>query len=263
MPNADPLDARAIAAALGALAPRAEVRVVARCGSTNSVLLEEAPTAKDRIAVLLAEEQTAGRGRRGRRWYGARGGSIALSLRRAMKIAVRDAPGLSLVAGVAAVRALGAPGVALKWPNDLVVDGRKLGGILVETRANGTRLTAVIGIGLNYRASAALRARFGRRIASLEELLDPLASRNALAARLVAGLIEALDAFEAEGLPAFLGDWEALDAHAGRRLRVRLADGRVLAGVAEGLTGEGALRLRTRAGVRAVSSGRVVSARTA
>ncbi len=106
-----------------------EVRKVERCGSTNTVLLDEGKPG----VLLIADEQTAGRGRRGRRWYSAPGADIAFSL--SAEVA-KPPPGLSLVAGVAAARALRALGVAqaaLKWPNDLLVGGAKLGGILVET----------------------------------------------------------------------------------------------------------------------------------
>src|SRR5262245_44431306 len=121
----DPLEAAAIAL------PDVDVRVIARCTSTNELLLRER---SDAAALLAADLQTAGRGRRGRRWHGAPGG-ITYSLRRRVRRSTRELAGLSLVAGVAvarALRALGVRGAALEWPNDLMVDGAKLGGILVE-----------------------------------------------------------------------------------------------------------------------------------
>jgi BirA family biotin operon repressor/biotin-[acetyl-CoA-carboxylase] ligase len=248
----DLLDAGAIAV------PGLEVRVVERCSSTNDVLLSEAP---GRAVLLAAEEQTAGRGRRGRRWHSARGAGLTFSLARIVRKPPRELPGLSLVAGVAAVRALRGLGVvraALKWPNDLVVDGAKLGGILVETRAQRGASLAVIGIGINCRRDAALELRLRRRLASLDRWL-PSISRNLLIARIARELLEALDRFEAHGLEPLAREWESLDAHAGQRLRVRLADGRVLTGVARGLADDGGLRLLTRRGLRAVRSGRVLS----
>src|SRR5436190_7695679 len=141
-----------------------EVRRIERCASTNDVLL-----AANRPGVLLiADEQTAGRGRRGRRWYSAPGAGLTFSL--SVKIG-RPVAGLSLVAGVAAARALRALGVAqaaLKWPNDLEVDGAKLGGILVETRG----ALAVIGIGIHCRRDAALEARLRRPTAALGQLMQ-------------------------------------------------------------------------------------------
>ena len=155
------------------------------------------------------------------------------------------------------------PQAGLKWPNDLVAGGAKLGGVLVETRREERATLAVIGVGVNYRNAAELRRRLRRRIASLDELCVPLPSRNDIIRRTALALLEAVDAFESRGLDAVREDWEAMDAHAGQRLRVRLADGRVLTGVAAGLTEDGGLQLRTRGGVRAVRSGRVISSRAA
>jgi BirA family biotin operon repressor/biotin-[acetyl-CoA-carboxylase] ligase len=239
--------------------PGVEVRVVERCGSTNSVLLKEPGEA---TVLLAAEAQTAGRGRRGRRWHSQPGADLTFSLATTLRRPARELAALSLVAGVAAARALRRAGVArasLKWPNDLVVDGAKLGGILVETRGAGGASRAVIGIGINCRRAAGLESRLRRRIAALGDFIAP--QRNALIRAIARELLAALQRFEARGFEA--ADWEALDAHAGQCLRVRLADGRTLSGVACGLAEDGALRLRNRGGVQAVRSGRVVAARAA
>ncbi len=259
----DFLDAARIRAELGALADKIQVETLDACGSTNSELLHAPRAAGARL--LVAEEQVAGRGRRGRRWISALGDGLALSLRRDFASAPRDLAALSLAAGVATARALRAFGVRelrLKWPNDLLIGGAKLGGILVETRAAvGTApasIAAVVGVGVNLRAAAGLGARLRRRVAALEDALAPLPSRNLIAARIALELHAALAVFEADGLNAFRGEWEALDAHRGSRLRVRMADGRVLAGVAEGLAEDGGLRLRTARGVQAVRTGHVI-----
>jgi len=260
----DFLDAERIAAGLRTRAAEIRVEVVDACPSTSSALMNEAPPRGTRL--LLTEEQVAGRGRRGRRWLSCVGAGLALSLRRGFSRSARELAALPLVAGVATVRALRTLGTAeasLKWPNDLLVEGAKLGGILIETRAQGGQAIAVTGIGLNCRTTPALAARLGRRIAALEEFVPSLPSRNEVAARVASELLEAMDAFEAGGFAAFKDAWEAMHAYSGQRLRVRLADGRVVAGVADGLAEDGGLRLRTRSGVRAVKSGRVVSARIA
>ncbi|HYT46813.1 MAG TPA: biotin--[acetyl-CoA-carboxylase] ligase [Burkholderiales bacterium] len=252
----DRLDAAAIAL------PGVEVRVVERCASTNSVLLNNADTSP---VLLAAEEQTAGRGRRGRRWHSAPGAGVTFSLARSLNRPAREAAGLPLVAGVAvarALRGLGATRAALKWPNDLVAAGAKLGGILVETRSQGHATRAVIGIGLNCRHDAGLELRLRRKLGALDQFIGRI-DRNQIIARVARSLLDALDEFEAKGLDSARRDWEAMDAHAGQRLRVRLADGRVLTGVASGLDADGGLRLATRAGLRLVRSGRVVSTRPA
>ncbi len=262
----DRLDAANIAAALGPRALQIEVEVVEACGSTNSALLDR--PAEERPRLIAAEFQTAGRGRRGRRWYGARGTAITFSLRRRMRRPLRELGGASLAAGVAvarALRGLGASDIALKWPNDLLAMGRhagaKLGGILIETRVQGKAAIAVVGVGVNWRAMPGLASRLRRRIATLEELIHPLPPRNLVIARIASELLDVLDSFDAGGLAPLRDEWEALHAHAGQRIRVRLADGRVLAGVCAGVADDGALRLRTRSGVRALHSARIVSAR--
>jgi BirA family transcriptional regulator, biotin operon repressor / biotin---[acetyl-CoA-carboxylase] ligase len=244
--------------------PGVEVRLVERCDSTNSVLLAERAGA-DHPVLLVAAQQSAGRGQRGRRWHSTPDAGLTFSLALRVRRPLRELAGLSLVAGVAAaraLRALGAARAALKWPNDLLVDGAKLGGILVETRASGSAAPcAVIGIGINLRGGDALSARLRRPVASLDQFVDVSAAH--LLRNIVSSLLAAIHAFETGGLDAVRGDWEALHAHAGQRLRVRLADGRSLSGIAAGLDRDGGLRLRTRAGLRAVRSGRVVRARAA
>src|SRR5438874_613698 len=160
--------------------PGIEVRMVDRCGSTNAVLLAEGKP----DVLLVAEEQTAGRGRRGRRWYSAPGAGVTFSLSAAIRRPAREFAGLSLVAGVGAARALRALGVAqaaLKWPNDLVVGGAKLGGILVETRSHGRATHAVIGIGLNCRHDAGLELRLRRRVGVLDQFSGAMARKVIIA----------------------------------------------------------------------------------
>jgi len=239
--------------------PGLAVHLLERCPSTNTLLLAgEYPPP----CLLAADEQTAGRGRRGRRWYSARGMSATFSLAYVSRRPARELAGLSLVAGVAtaqALHALGASETRLKWPNDLVVGDDKLAGILVETRATRGGVLAVIGIGINCRASADVSGRVARGIATLDRWIA--VSRNRVIAAVAQRLVDALARFEASGLEPTRAEWEALDGLAGRQLRVRLADGRTLSGVASGLAEDGALRLRTSRGLRIVHSARVVKAR--
>lgn len=230
----------------GLQVPGLEVRVVQRCSSTNEMLMREG-----RAGVLLAAiEQTAGRGRRGRRWHSAPGAGATFSVSTVTTRPLRELPGLSLVAGVAAARALGAQ---LKWPNDLLLDGAKLGGVLVETRGS----FVVIGIGVNCRHDAALERRVRRAVAFVEA--DP----GSVIAGVAGELLAALALFEREGLEPLRAEWQRRHAHDGARVQVRLADGRLLTGIARGLDADGGLRLDTRGGMRSVTSGQVLSARPA
>src|SRR5258706_6407854 len=149
-----------------------ELRRVERCGSTNSMLLAEKGLA--RPVLLLADEQTAGRGRRGRRWHSAPGAGLTFSVAVALRRPLRELTALPLAAGVAVARALHSLGVAraaLKWPNDIVVEGAKLGGILAETKSSGGAVKAVIGVGINLRGAGELETRLRRRGTALERFM--------------------------------------------------------------------------------------------
>jgi BirA family biotin operon repressor/biotin-[acetyl-CoA-carboxylase] ligase len=260
---ADPLDAAHLRSALSALGEPLDLEVLQSCTSTNSLLLERAGAEP---LALLAERQTAGRGRRGRRWHAAPGASLTFSLRWRFPGGITRLAGLSLAVGVGVARVLhrlGAHEVGLKWPNDLLARSGKLGGILIETRSSAASSLAVIGVGLNLRAGDGLQARLGRRVSALESLLDGRRAldRNALAAELLAELTSTLRCFEREGLGAFIGEWEAMHALRGTRLQVRTAEGRVISGTADGIAPDGGLLLRNRRGLHAIHSGSVVRAR--
>lgn len=263
----DPLSAAAIERALAdnpEAAPPLAVRVVDACASTNALLLAE-PAAPGAV-LLAAELQTAGRGRRGRRWVSPRGAGLTFSLRTVLACSLRQSAGLPFAVGVAAaraLRALGATEVALKWPNDLMARGAKLGGVLIETRPAAGGTLAVIGIGLNCRVQREAAARLRRPVIALEQLLAPPPARNRIAASIACELLTVLRRFEARGLEAVREDWEEMHADAGQRLRLRLADGRQVTGVAAGLASDGALRLVTRGGLRSIAGAEVRSARAA
>ena len=245
--------------------PGVDVRVVGQCGSTNSELLSSADPFR-RPAILAAETQTAGRGRRGRRWHSRPGEAVTFSLACRVSRPPRELAALSLVAGVAAgraLRALGVHDVSLKWPNDLVANGAKLGGILVETRRHAGASLAVIGIGINYLPDPALQQRLRRSIACVAELAAQPPSRNEIIRATAEALLAALEEFERGGFAAVREAWIALHANAGQRLRVRLTDGRTVSGIAAGLAEDGGLQLQTRSGLRAIRSGRVIHARAA
>ena len=241
--------------------PGVEVRVIERCASTNSLLASHPASSP---VLLAAEEQTAGRGQRGRRWLSVPAGDVLFSLARPVRRPARELPALALVAGVAAARALrelGVDAASLKWPNDLMVGEAKLGGILVETRAGGRSTHAVIGVGINAVRDPARARRLRRAVASLDEFIS--VSRNRTIACVARAIVAALERFEAEGFGSARAQWEAMDVHAGKRLRVRLANGRSVSGIGGGLAADGALRLITRRGEQTVHSGRIISAQVA
>jgi BirA family biotin operon repressor/biotin-[acetyl-CoA-carboxylase] ligase len=263
MPALDDLDAAAIKNGLAAQGENIQVEAVARCASTNSELLSRA--AVPMPVLLLADEQTAGRGRRGRRWHAAPGAALMFSLRWEFAADAARLGGLSLAVGVAigrTLREMGADGIRLKWPNDLLAsvgkDKAKLGGILIETRSARERVAAVIGVGLNVRRTEGLSTRLKRSVASLDECIGALPARNDIAVRIVAALLRTLREFGGAGFQPFKADWEAMHANQGESMRIRMAGGKVLAGIADGVAVDGGLLLRTRNGVQCIHSGTVV-----
>lgn len=220
--------------------------------STNAELRRRALLDARDGQACLAEWQVQGRGRQGRRWILPPGGGIALSLLKQHAAGLDAFSGLSLAAGVACARALercGLADVGIKWPNDLLVAGRKLGGILVELggAARGA-CHAVVGVGINVRLGAA-GAAIDQPWTDLASLGAGCADdRNRVAAALIDALADALDAHLARGLAACMADFEARDALAGRRLRVG-GQGGVRAGIGRGVDARGRLRVEFADGI--------------
>lgn len=238
-----PLDAAALAAAVSG---ECEVQVALRTGSTNADLLALARTAAPARPVLRAAlEQTAGRGRLGRRWSAPPGSALLFSL--AVPLSSSAAPAASLVAGLTVAEALHDTGVRVqvKWPNDLLLGPGKLAGILVElaTAADGAR-TLVVGVGINLWCSAAQRAEVGRPLAALGDVL-PLAAlatqREAWLARLARALLAALRRFAAEGFVPFHARYMRHLAWCEVEVELTEHQARVARGTLRGVDGDGRL----------------------
>jgi BirA family biotin operon repressor/biotin-[acetyl-CoA-carboxylase] ligase len=245
------LDALRIREALGRerAAGVRHLEVLLEVDSTNSRLLAASRPPTGLADACLCEIQSAGRGRRGRLWLSPFGASIAMSLAWTFREGARVKPALSLAVGVAISRALdraGARGVRLKWPNDVWLDDRKIGGVLVELKAEADGAAhVVIGIGLNLWLSPEARRAIeaaGARVAALHDACPAPLSRNTLAAALLEELLSMLEGFEAEGFAPFRADWLALDALSGRAARVLGEEGGI-AGIARGVDVDGALLL--------------------
>lgn len=227
--------------------------------STNSELLRRA-TPDHGAAVLLSERQSAGRGRRGRAWASPLAAHLYLSVARQFSGGLARLGGLSLVAGVAAAEALhqaGYAGVRLKWPNDLVVEDRKLGGLLVEGGGeHAGPASAVIGLGVNVRMPTAAAHAIDQPWIDLAGLGVPSPSRSQLAARLLGHLLPALDQFDADGLAPFLPRYARLDALAGREIAIHAGE-TTHVGVALGIAADGALKVRIGGEERAFHAGEI------
>ncbi len=259
--KAEPVDSLSIPLVAAALesSSRFAIELVDVCDSTNTMLLEQAQQDAPSGTVIVCERQTAGRGRRGRSWLSAPLDSLTFSL--LWRFAEgQPLAGLSLATGVAAARALealGAPGVQLKWPNDILADGRKLGGILVETLSAGERRAAVIGIGLNIRLSRKIADALADGASALEAVMPRPPSRNQLLAGLLDALHLMLNEFERGGFARFAAEWSSRHAHAGRSVRILAEGAEPIMGRCAGIDADGALLLETAAGVRRIVSGDV------
>lgn len=240
--------------------PGLSVEVLPDVDSTNAELMRRARAGRTEPVVLTALRQSAGRGRLGRAWVTLPGASLAVSI--GLPLAPADWSGVSLAVGVAAAEALH-PSVRLKWPNDLWWEGRKLGGILIETAnvptATEGRRYCVIGIGLNL-ATPELPPDAPRDAlppTGLDAVLDaqgePRRDSGAWLAVLGPAVLQAVLAFERTGFSPWLARFQARDALCG--LPVRLSDG--AEGTADGVEADGALRVQTISGVRRVQQGEV------
>ena len=297
-PDAAPLHwgAEALWEQLSPRLPGLSVEVVARIASTNSALLDRARVASQardeadgaglaqvrrstesqafgrraadlQPCLLVAEHQTAGRGRLGRPWQSVAGASLTFSL--ALPLHPADWSGLSLAVGVALADALdpmadatvGArPRIGIKWPNDLwLMDaaadlGRKLGGILIETVSSGGQRLVVVGVGLNVLPLAMAAADVNTGFGCLQELQAGVSAPEVLA-RVALPLVDALHRFERSGFAAFADRFATRDVLYQRGITTTQAG--LPSGVAQGVSSSGALQVLTPAGLVLVSSGEV------
>jgi BirA family biotin operon repressor/biotin-[acetyl-CoA-carboxylase] ligase len=251
--NADRIRALAVGAGPEGVA----VEVVEQTGSTNADLLARAAQLAGPL-LLVAVHQTAGRGRAGRSWLSAPGHSLTFSLAWPFPGGLRQMTGLPLAVGVALAETLGRLGqpVQLKWPNDVLKDGDKLAGILVEAQAAPDRAAwAIIGIGLNLAMPHELEQQIGRPVAAVPWLARM--DRDALLAALLDGLAATLAEFASGGFAAFTARWNGLHAYRGQA--VTLVDrGQTLhEGLAAGVDEDGRLLLDTAGGRVAIVAGDV------
>lgn len=276
--------------------PGLSIEVVARIASTNSALLDRARVASQardeaespaaaqvrrsteshafgrraadlQPCLLVAEHQTAGRGRLGRPWQSLAGASLTFSL--ALPLHPVDWSGLSLAVGVALAEALDpvgespvgpGPRIGIKWPNDLwLMDaaadaGRKLGGILIETVSSGGQRLVVIGVGLNVLPLSISSLEASTGFACLQEL-QPGVSAPEVLARVALPLVDALHRFERSGFAAFADAFAARDVLFQRAITTTQPD--LPAGMAQGVSSRGALLVQTAQGMQSLSSGEV------
>lgn len=241
------------------------LEVLFETGSTNDYLYGASMPPPGRPRVVFAELQHAGRGRRGRTWVAPFGTGLTFSIAWTFAEFPADLSALSLAMGVSvaeSLRAAGAAGTMLKWPNDIVWRQRKLGGLLIQLKSEaGGMACVVVGLGLNLdlpdETRAELAANDALPVADLAEVCgDRQPARNELAARLALAMLGGLDEFGRRGFEPFEARWGALDSLAGSPVRV-LQGGLVVDGIALGADRDGALRVDVGGRIERVVSGDV------
>ncbi len=240
-----------------------EFHVLEETESTNTFLRQHLVGGGAWLDACFAESQTAGRGRLGRKWLSVPYQSVLMSVAHELEGGPSASAGLSLAVGLAIVRALdesGFPGCRLKWPNDLIFDGRKLGGILIEiTGELGGSCISIIGIGLNLHLPATMAKQCGQPVIDLQSACNRFIDRNLLASQMLSHLLNVLSKFSRTGFAPFVDEWQQRHAHRGRLIKV--TRGRdVLEGMALGVDEGGALRLRDSSSrVHRITTGEVMA----
>ena len=235
-----------------------QIAVLFETDSTNQQLLNKMMTGDFHACIVITEFQSAGRGRRGRSWLSPLGGGISLSLGWHIESQPETMAALSLAAGVAIVKALkkhGIASVSLKWPNDIMIDNKKLGGILLEARSEmAGPCDIVLGIGINYSLPVEKRRIIDQAVTDLcQNHLGPL-SRNEIIASIIAESISMLKEFSRNGFESFIDQWREYDYFSGKKASILLPD-RTYTGEVIGVNSHGMLQMDVEGRVRQFSNG--------
>jgi len=244
------------------------IEVFAEIDSTNSYLMQMPAPEPGRLSVAATNNQTAGRGRFGKIWQSPPGSGLCLSASYTFVEQPENLPALTLALGLGVIDALGelgATGVELKWPNDLVALDGKLGGILTEVQQQSAgTATVVTGIGVNVdlQGSAEIDMVNGwtQQVVDLERICDVQPSHEQIAAQFMTHLLQAFLDFEVSGFESMAERWSRYDWLLGRDITIDTSD-RQFSGVGAGIADDGALLVDTpESGMRRVTSGSIVKA---
>lgn len=258
MPLIDPV---ILKARLTEQAGRFDVDALDVCDSTSSELMRRAAAGAPAGTVIVADRQTAGRGRRGRQWLSAPEASLTFSLFWRFPGSATALGGLSLAVGIAVARAaeqLGAQGIRLKWPNDVLLETEggfaKLAGILIELSSDRRGTQVFIGIGINLAPPALV----DQVAAGLSQAMHGEADRHVVLATVLLELLALLDRFTVDGFAPLKSEWQARHAWQGRVVRVLGDDGgELLAGACAGVDDDGCLLVDGGRGIERVLVGDV------
>lgn len=255
------LEVSEISCWLGDAVERFRIEVLQQAASSNTELLHRTTQGALGGSVVALELQTAGRGRIGRVWHSGLGNALTFSLLWRFDCGLNGLSGLSLVAGVAILRALrrfDATQVRLKWPNDIVCAQGKLGGVLIEAQGDMYGPSAVvIGIGINCSLPFNIEQAITQPAAALNQVCAEPPERNHLMAAMLQELAGVLDEFSRTGFATMRTEWQLHHAYQDMPVQMRMPDGSTASGVARGVSDLGELCLETVQGLQRFNSGEV------
>ena len=251
------LDKNLVLQAIGEQRAWFTLEVLNEVGSTNTYLMQNKHAAH--ATCVAAHVQTNGKGRRGRTWVSALGASLTFSLLWRFQCGAAALSGLSLAVGVALIRALNSLGVndaQLKWPNDVLIDGKKLAGILIELQGDlEGPSAAVIGVGFNLNLPKNM-------LESIDQPAFDLVSvkkidQNILLGTLLKHLADVLSGFETHGFIGLRDEWSSYHAYENKSVRMLLPNGTAVQGVVKSVADDGILLVETALGLQRFSAGEI------
>ena len=240
------------------------IEVFSRIDSTNTYLKEQPSPPPGQFRIVIADHQTAGRGRRNRQWVSSPGGSLCLSLSYRLTVNPTQLPPLTLALGIGIADALaqiGVDGIQLKWPNDLLVGNAKLGGILTESLyRRPDDVTVIVGIGINVamlpQGDDPMLSDWADAATSLASAMTNPPSRERLSEIVIESLMSTFGIFESRGFAAFVRKFAEYDWLLGKSVVIDAPDGMV-SGTASGIANDGALLVQTASDMREIKAGSV------
>lgn len=255
------LDEQSILNAIGEQRSWFKLEVHDHLESTNSCLMKKASAGEAHATCVVANLQTKGRGRRGRSWQAGLGASLTFSLLWRFQCGASALSGLSLAVGVGLIRALHEAGITqaqLKWPNDILIGGDKLAGILIELQGDMEGPSAaVIGVGLNLKLPANIKQQIDQPAIDLDSASTKAVDANALLGSLLKHLAQVLSDFEQHGFAHVRDEWLKHHAYHQKPVRMLHPDGRETTGTAIDVAEDGILLVKTAAGEQRFSSGEI------
>lgn len=235
------------------------IQIFDEIDSTNSESIRQIQSGNTENRVVVASSQTAGRGRRGRQWLSPKNSGIYMSVTRRFSLDANALQSLSLVTAISmleALQELGAQGLQLKWPNDVLFESKKLAGILLELQQKEASRFVVFGIGVNIELSVDSINSIDRPVTDLHSIIEDVPSRTILLAALLNHLCRNLGEYESSGFSSFEERWNSLDCYHMTDIEIQNGETRLL-GKSLGVDAGGSLLLQTAQGIKSINGGEV------